>query len=118
LCPVARTVVGSEKERLFAAARVFVLTSYSENFGNTVLEAMRRGLPVVVTQEVGAADCGFVVAGDATSPGAAICRLTSDVDLAQSMGKAGQYHAMAHYCWPSIAVQMERLYECLKLQRS
>ena len=51
-----RTVIGSEKERLFAAARVFVLTSYSENFGNTVLEAMRRRVPVVVTPEVGAAD--------------------------------------------------------------
>src|SRR5262249_47935835 len=38
-----RTVMGSEKERLFAAARLLVLPSYSENFGNTVLEAMRRG---------------------------------------------------------------------------
>src|SRR5262249_3320850 len=51
-----RTVIGSEKERLFAAARLFVLPSYSENFGNTVLEAMRRGVPVVVTPEVGAAE--------------------------------------------------------------
>jgi glycosyltransferase involved in cell wall biosynthesis len=47
--------MGSEKERLFAAARIFVLTSYSENFGNTVLEAMRRGVPVVIKPEVGAA---------------------------------------------------------------
>ena len=53
---LARTVVGSEKERLFAAAQVFVLSSYSENFGNTVLEAMRRRVPVVVTPEVGAAE--------------------------------------------------------------
>jgi hypothetical protein len=41
-----RIVIGSEKERLFAAARLFVLPSYSKNFGNTVLE---------VTPEVGAA---------------------------------------------------------------
>ena len=66
-----RTVIGSEKERLFAAARVFVLTSYSENFGNTVLEAMRRRVPVVVTPEVGAAEIvresagGIVVQGNA-----------------------------------------------------
>jgi glycosyltransferase involved in cell wall biosynthesis len=71
-----RTVIGFEKERLFAAAHVFVLTSYSENFGNAVLEAMRRRVPVVVTPEVGVADIvresrgGLVVAGDA------ICRLT------------------------------------------
>jgi glycosyltransferase involved in cell wall biosynthesis len=71
-----RTAIGFEKERLFAAAHVFVLTSYSENFGNAVLEAMRRRVPVVVTPEVGVADIvresrgGLVVAGDA------ICRLT------------------------------------------
>ena len=119
-----RTVIGSEKERLFAAARVFVLTSYSENFGNTVLEAMRRRVPVVVTPEVGAAEIvresggGLVVAGDPIPLGAAICRLTSDVDLARSMGEAGQRHAMAHYSWASIAVRMEDLYESLRLQRT
>jgi glycosyltransferase involved in cell wall biosynthesis len=117
-----RTIIGCEKERLFAAARVFVLTSYSENFGNTVLEAMRRGVPAVVTPEVGAADIvresggGLVVAGDPIPLGAAICRLISDMDLARSMGEAGQRHAMAHYSWPSIAVRMGELYESLRFR--
>jgi glycosyltransferase involved in cell wall biosynthesis len=116
-----RTIIGSEKERLFAAARVFVLTSYSENFGNTVLEAMRRRVPVVVTPEVGAADIvresggGLVVPGDPILLGAAICQLTSDVNLARSMGEAGQRHAIAHYSWTSIAVRMEALYGSLRL---
>jgi glycosyltransferase involved in cell wall biosynthesis len=114
-----RTIIGFEKEYLFAAARVFVLTSYSENFGNTVLEAMRRRVPVVVTPEVGAANIvresegGLVVAGDPIALGAAIRRLTSDVDLARSMGEAGQRHALAHYSWTNIAAQMENLYESL-----
>ena len=114
-----RTVIGSEKERLFAAARVFVLSSHSENFGNTVLEAMRRRVPVVVTPEVGAADVvrdsggGLVVAGDPVPLGAAICRLTSDVNLARSMGEAGQRHAVAHYSWTKIAGAMEDLYQSL-----
>src|ERR1035437_8161382 len=51
-----RTVRGCDKERLFAAARLFVLPSYSENVGNTVVEAMQRGVPVIVTPEVGAAE--------------------------------------------------------------
>jgi glycosyltransferase involved in cell wall biosynthesis len=116
-----RTVIGPEKECLFAAARVFVLTSYSENFGNTVLEAMQRRVPVVVTPEVGAAEIvqesggGLIVAGDPSPLAAAICKLTSDVDLARSMGEAGQRHAMAHYSWTNIAVQMEDLYESLRL---
>jgi glycosyltransferase involved in cell wall biosynthesis len=98
-----RTVVGSEKEQLFAAARVFVLPSYSENFGNTILEAMRRRVPVVVTPKVGVAEIvresggGLVVAGDPIALGAAICQLTPDADLARSIGEAGQRHAMAYY---------------------
>jgi glycosyltransferase involved in cell wall biosynthesis len=119
-----RTIMGSEKEHLFAAARVFVLTSYSENFGNTVLEAMRRRVPVIVTPEVGAADIvrksggGLVAAGDPIPLGTAICRLTSDADLARSMGEAAQRHAVAHSSWTSFAVEMEDLYESLRLKRS
>src|SRR2546430_14978741 len=119
-----RTIIGSEKERLFAAARVFLLPSHSENFANTVPDAIRLRLPVPVTPEVGAADIvresegGLVVTGDPIPLGAAICRLTSDADLARSMGEAGQRHAIAHYCWTSVAVRMEDLYEGLRLKRS
>jgi glycosyltransferase involved in cell wall biosynthesis len=115
-----RTVIGSEKEHLFSAARIFVLTSYSENFGNAVLEAMRRRVPVIVTPEVGAADIvrksggGLVVAGDPRPLGAAISQLTSDVSLARSMGEVGQHHAIAHYSWPEIATRMEHSYENLR----
>ena len=118
-----RTVTGADKEYLFAAARVFVLSSYSENFGNTVLEAMRRGVPVVVTPEVGAAEivreagAGIVVAGDAQQLGAAICRLNSDPDLARSMGIAGQRHTIEHYSWTQIAARIEKLYDAVRTVR-
>ena len=114
-----RTVIGSEKERLFAAARLFVLPSYSENFGNTVLEAMRRGVPVVVTPEVGAAEivrksgAGLVVAGDPEPLGSAIGRLTADLNLARSMGEAGRQTA-ARFSWDRVAAEMEELYDSLK----
>ena len=68
------SVRGSNKERLFAAARLLVLPSYSENFGNSVLEAMRRGLPAVITDAVGAAEIvrrsggGLVVSGEPARP--------------------------------------------------
>jgi glycosyltransferase involved in cell wall biosynthesis len=110
-----RTVIGSEKEHLFAAARLFVLPSYSENFGNTVLEAMRRGVPVIVTPEVGAAEivrksgAGLVVAGDPESLGSAIRGLTADLNLARSMGEAGR-HTAARFSWDHVAAQMEDLY--------
>jgi glycosyltransferase involved in cell wall biosynthesis len=111
-----RTVIGSEKERLFAAARLFVLPSYSENFGNTVLEAMRRGIPVVVTPEVGAAEivrscgAGLVVEGNPEPLGSAISLLSADLVLARAMGEAGRAHAAAHFSWDHVAAQMEDLY--------
>jgi glycosyltransferase involved in cell wall biosynthesis len=116
---LARTVVGSEKERLFAAARLFVLSSYSENFGNTVAEAMRRRLPVVVTPEVGASELvrqsggGIVAQGDPEAFGAAIAHLLDNPELAQSMGEAGQRHVMTHYTWARISARTEELYESL-----
>src|SRR6516225_4133650 len=115
-----RTVIGSEKERLFAAARLFVLPSYSENFGNTVLEAVRRGVPVVVTPEVGAAEvvrksgAGLVVAGDVEPLSSAMHLLVADLNLSRSMGEAGQRHAAAHFRWDQVAAQMEDLYSSLK----
>jgi glycosyltransferase involved in cell wall biosynthesis len=114
-----RTVIGSEKERLFAAARLFVLPSYSENFGNTVLEAMRRGVPVVVTPEVGAAEivresgAGLVVEGEPEPLSSAIRLLITDLSLARSMGDAGRRYA-ARFTWDHIAMQMEDLYSSLK----
>jgi glycosyltransferase involved in cell wall biosynthesis len=117
---LARTVVGAEKERLFAAAQLFVLSSYSENFGNTVLEAMCRRVPVVVTPEVGAAEIvrqsagGIVAHGNAEAFGAAIDHLLDNPNLARSMGEAGQRHAVTHYTWAGISVRMEELYESLR----
>jgi glycosyltransferase involved in cell wall biosynthesis len=114
-----RTIIGREKEYLFAAARLFVLSSYSENFGNTVLEAMRRGVPVIVTPEVGAAEIvqesggGLVVPGDPEALGSAICRLNGDRSFARSMGEAGRRHVIARYAWASIAVRIQDLYESI-----
>jgi glycosyltransferase involved in cell wall biosynthesis len=111
-----RTVIGSEKERLFAAAGLFVLPSYSENFGNTVLEAMRRGVPVVVTPEVGAAEivrssrAGLVVEGDPEPLSKAISLLSTDLALARAMGEAGRGHAATYYSWHHVAAQIEELY--------
>jgi glycosyltransferase involved in cell wall biosynthesis len=124
VCVLARTVIGSEKERLFAAAKLFVLSSYSENFGNTVLEAMRRRVPVVVTPEVGAAEIvrqsagGIVAQGDAEAFGAAIGYLLDNPNLARSMGEAGQRHAITHYTWAGISARMEELYESLRSRDS
>jgi glycosyltransferase involved in cell wall biosynthesis len=117
-----RTVLGADKERLYASAQAFVLPSYSENFGNTVLEAMLRGQPVIVTPEVGAAaivrQCGggLVVDGDPLPLGAALERLINNPALALRMGAAGRCHIRNRYGWPDVAAQMEALYDSIKVR--
>ncbi len=59
-------VEGKDKERLFRSAHLFVLPSFSENFGIVVAEAMSYGLPVIATHgtpwaELARRDCGWWV---------------------------------------------------------
>lgn len=43
-------VYGTDKQRLYQDADLFVLPTYSENFGNVVAEALSFGLPVITTR--------------------------------------------------------------------
>jgi glycosyltransferase involved in cell wall biosynthesis len=118
-----RTVVGADKGHLYASAQVFVLPSQSENFGNTVLEAMQSGIPVITTPEVGAAQiveharAGLVVGGDPESLARGIQLLAEDVPLARSMGKAAIRHVRENYSWGRVAVQMEELYASIRARQ-
>jgi glycosyltransferase involved in cell wall biosynthesis len=114
---LARHVDGADKEALFAGGAVFAMTSLSENFGLASLEAMRRGLPVLVTREVGMSEivreagAGVVVDGSAAAIAAGLNALLADAAARRAMGRAGQGHVVAHCGWPAAAAQMSALYE-------
>ena len=42
-------VYGEQKEQLYANARLLILPSHSENFGNVVIESLAQGTPVVAS---------------------------------------------------------------------
>jgi glycosyltransferase involved in cell wall biosynthesis len=114
---VARTISGADKDHLFRAARFFALTSVSENFANTVLEALAIGLPVVVTPGVGAAEIvlrakgGLVVPKDATELGKAFEPLLASGSAAREMGERGRDYVLKNCSWDSVAAKMEALYQ-------
>jgi len=115
----AGPVTGAAKDELLRRAALLVLPSYSENFGNVVLEAMSEGCPVVVTREVGAAPiveqsgAGLVADGEPSVLAAAIQRLLGDPGLRSRMGLRGRDTVKASYAWPAIAAQMKAQYEAL-----
>ena len=113
---VPRSIGGADKEALYSGARLFVLPSYSESFGNTVLEAMIRSVPVVVTPDVGASEVvkssksGVVVDGDPATMAVAIRELLSDESEMARMGNAGRVEAETNCSWSKVGESMDQLY--------
>ena len=109
-------VLGDAKWELVASADIFALPSYSENFGNAVLEAMACGVPVAVTPEVGlapsvaAAGAGLVLPGDPKVFGEALAGLLADPERRRAMGEAGRRAAVEQFSWDAVASSMSALY--------
>jgi len=107
---------GEFKQWLFSRANVFVLPSWSENFGLAVAEAMAAGVPVIVTRGVGISDivtshqCGLVT--DCTVPALqqAMESLIGDEAIRTRMGNAGKLAVREELSIEIYAERLERMY--------
>jgi glycosyltransferase involved in cell wall biosynthesis len=108
---------GTAKAEAFADADVFVLSSYSENFGISVAEAMASGVPVIVTDQVAvhtdvsAAGAGLVVPCDADALAGALDQLLGNRDQRLVMGDNGQRLAADRYSSDAVTRQLIQLYD-------
>ena len=109
-------VQGADKAALLRNAIILVLPSYSENFGNVVLEAMTAACPVAVTPEVGAADivqqygAGLVIDGDPTTLGNGLREMLEHPEKLAQMGRRGRRAVEENFTWEAVAKQMEQVY--------
>lgn len=108
---------GDARREAWRTASVFVLTSRTENFGISVVEAMERGLPVVISDAVGicdevaARDAGLVVPCEVPRIAAALLELLADADLRQRLGNNGRVAAQELYSPSSVARALLGLYQ-------
>jgi len=113
-------VRGAPKWELIRSCDLFVMASYSENFGIAALEAMACGRAVVATPEVGLAQtieesgAGLVSSGEPAALGRTLAALLSDRLRLEALGRAGAEVAAATFSWSTIAERIEQIYhECI-----
>jgi glycosyltransferase involved in cell wall biosynthesis len=114
---------GVHKIAAFGISEMFVLPSYSENFGIAVVEAMASGLPVIVSyrvniwREIAEAAAGLVIKCDSAELATAITALLDDSELCGSMGVRGRQLVERSFTWEVAAEQMIKLYERILRER-
>jgi glycosyltransferase involved in cell wall biosynthesis len=110
---------GEEKWGAYASAELFVLPSRQENFAITVADAMRMGVPVVITDKVNTwpyverSGAGLVL-GDGCIEVELLNGLSfllKNHELRHSMGKRGQEYAVKHFTWSRAADDLLRCYD-------
>lgn len=109
-------VADESKDILLQGADLFALTSYSENFGIAVLEAMAVGLPIIVTPGVALASTvkqeqlGYVVELDVEEIACKISYALNHQSQAKQMGDRARQLIYDNYRWSHIGSKLSQIY--------
>ena len=109
-------LTGEARLAVYNAADLFVLPTYSENFGIVIGEALAAKVPVITTTETPWEDierhkCGWIIRPRQsdlieTLAGA----LSLDKSVLEEMGERGHEFVKNNYSWETVALKMKRLY--------
>jgi len=109
-------LVGRDKLAAYAASDIFILPSYSENFGMTTVEAMACKRPVIISNKVGIArevqqnNAGLVVECNADELCKAIKSLSDDASFAETLSCNGKKMVAEYYNIDNIADRMSAIF--------
>jgi glycosyltransferase involved in cell wall biosynthesis len=115
-------VEGQTKDLLLQGADLFALTSYSENFGVAVLEAMVVGLPVLVTPGVALASVveqyqlGYVAELDVAAIATSLQHYLDHPQTTKDMGDRARQLVGEKYSWERNASQLSEVYTAILKQ--
>ncbi len=112
-------VFGKEKLQLYQNASLFILPTYSENFGIVIAEALACGVPVITTkgapwEDLEKAQCGWWIPATTEAIGEVlITALAKNRDDLNAMGLRGRRLVEEKYNMQTVAGQMIALYQWL-----
>jgi len=122
-CQFLGHVDGGQKAALLQGSDLFALTSHSENFGLSVLEAMAHGLTPIVSNGVALSECidqhklGLVCSIDTDDIESKLNFAFTHPQEIKSMGRKAQQYAFDNYSWPNIADQLKSFYKTIAQKR-
>jgi glycosyltransferase involved in cell wall biosynthesis len=108
-----------EVKKAYVDCDVFVLPSYTENFGMTVVEAMACGRPVVISdqvniwREVREKGAGLVVPLNVDKLSNALVEVIGDRICANEMGRNGRTLVQDRFTWDKVVDRLTRVYEAI-----
>lgn len=112
-------VRGKDKIAAYQDSDVFVLPSYSENFGNVVFEALYFGLPVIITHNVAVAPeieqskGGIVINKNIDELKTAILKILKDEKYGKKLGEAGRKMIVSKFSPQDVSKKLLDEYEKL-----
>ncbi|MBI5305988.1 glycosyltransferase [Candidatus Wolfebacteria bacterium] len=116
-------LLGDDKIAAYCESDVFVLPSYSENFGMAVIEAMAAEKPVVITKGVGIsnevekAGAGIVVEKNVEQIAEAILKVLENPQLGKEMGQRGKKLIEKEFSSEKVAEKWIKEYNNLTIDR-
>jgi glycosyltransferase involved in cell wall biosynthesis/SAM-dependent methyltransferase len=117
-------LAGTDRIALLHRARLVVLLSYSENFGQVIAEAMAAGAPVVISDrvniwpEIDRAEAGIVVPCEVEPAARAIEALLAHPDAARRMGARGREFVERNWAWPVVIEKFLAVYTAISAART
>jgi glycosyltransferase involved in cell wall biosynthesis len=112
-------LMGEAKLAALQDADLFVLPSFSENFGIAVIEAMACGLPVLISdkvnihREIDKAGAGRVEPVDPARFAAGVLAMLADKTKLRQQGERGIETVKSLFNWPSIGERLEHVYQAV-----
>ena len=109
-------LTGEARLAAYGAADLFVLPTYSENFGIVIAEALMAKTPVITTietpwEEIVSHGCGWIIRPRESDLIETLGRaLTLEKSALDEMGERGRSFVKKKYSWDSVALKMKRLY--------